>query len=117
MVLYHGAPHYEHQTLQSTQPYIFITTDSSVGINGAVTLKKTTKSQSTIDSWSYICLYQKHIFTIDDIALLNSAYRNDVQDFVKIEDAEEILALQPCLVRDPLYILDPEANTHNVIQR
>lgn len=32
-------------------------------------------------------------------------------------DADEILALQPCLVRDPLIVKDPEANTHYAIRR
>ena len=109
--------HYEHQTLETTQPYLFVTTDTTVGINGAVTLKKSATSRSTIDTWSFCCLNRKRIITIDDITYLHSTYGFDGTDFVRLDDSSELLALQTCIERDPFYSRDPEYYTHDVVRR
>lgn len=116
MVLYHGVPHYEHQTLQITQPYLFYTTATSIGINGAVTLKKTALSFVSVDNWAFQGLWQKKRLAIDDVQFGWTYLFEDMQ-FTKAYDNDEILALKAFLEHDPILYKEPEYCTHYSVRR
>lgn len=115
MVLCHGY-HYEHQTLQTTQPYLFYATSTSIGINGAVTLKKTALSYVSVNNLAFQGLWQKKIITIDDVQF-SFTYKFEDMLFTKTYDTDEILALRAFLEHDPILYKDPEECTHYVVRR